>query len=410
MATYVKYQCSICRRTKDILRDTTRVIPNYCTITKGCAGRLFPIGEFSYQTTTPSVGGLDDWYPRGESRIVAAAETDESDVSLSCSRDSSVVLSLLLSPAEKDSIGSNVSVTFSQRKTENIAYVQHNYKIRLDNQVLQSFSEFPHVAIQHTELSGRDAAGVNMRFDTHAINEGRVFVRVNGVSRFQGTQPDEITLIENRVIFNSLLAETSTVTVTVFQEKDAIERVIAFNRNDSIVGTDINAWSNVVYAENGIADLNDDSRPRWWFYTASSNQLSSLVSGSRLRLMGISGISSSAFSEKARFMLAKPPYSFTDRYLNFYVGCDVVHSAFSISVISEGSNKVLYVIPTAVKEIFPPIKLLNSAYPANSTIGSSFINNALEAVTTTSAAIIDDAQQRQYRNSFKSAKIIGPIL
>jgi hypothetical protein len=51
MASYVTYQCSVCRRVKDSLKDDTRAAPNQCTITKGCSGRLFKIGESSTAST-----------------------------------------------------------------------------------------------------------------------------------------------------------------------------------------------------------------------------------------------------------------------------------------------------------------------------------------------------------------------
>jgi len=393
MATYTIYQCSVCRRTKDVLNDNTRAFLNYCIITKGCAGRLFPIGESPFMTATAPVAGITDWYPNGTVQTTREATVTAADISLSCSSANTVVLALLLTTTEKHALtaltGNQIAVTFEQRKTSDIAFSQFSYR----------------TTIAQTTVSGKDRNGINMRFDQNAIDENRVFVLANGVARFVGAQPDEIVLTPNTVTFNTAPGVGAAVSVAVYQEKSAVPRTLNFQINSATAGIESSAWSNVRHFDNAEADVTDDNRRRWWLFSCSGSNLLSLSSGSTMRLVSIEGLADTEFATRARFVLAKSPFTVKDRYLNFYCDADFLHNDFAITVVAEGSSKYLKAAAGSATEIFPPFKLMFVAAPIGSSAGKSYISYDAEVVTVTSGAIIDDTAQTVLSQN----TIIGPV-
>lgn len=379
MSSYFVYQCSICRRTKDILRDDVRAIPNQCTITKGCEGRLFKIGETAISVAPTPITGLTDWYARGKKVDATPVEATTQTIALSTTTSGGLTLALYQTPTEHQQ-NPDIFVKFQQRRVEDISYQQYIFKITTATSL----------------LSGKDSTDKVMRFDQASIDEGRVFVRVNGVAKENNL---DMVLSPNTVTFNSSIGVGSTVDVSVYLEKDTIERTLPFSANSSsFTSSTTGAWGNIswlgLYNESHQLDL---TSKRWYVY--HSTGLGGINSSSRLKLDGIyddTGVNPLGTLSDARFLLASSPYENADRYLNFVISAEVIAEDFSVASVV-GSITELYADASAIEELYPPIQLLK-VYGTE----SSYI--VADTFTTSSAVPTDTANIK-----LSGSKIIGPV-
>ena len=354
-STYVSFQCSVCRRTKDILRDNFRAAPNHCNITKGCEGRLFKVGEKTIPDIVSPASGLTDWYPRGQTPIITEVTEIPAAIALTTSVNGALTLAIYQSDTDA-ALRQTLIARFTQRRTEDIKFNQFLFK----------------TVTQTSIISGRDSSGKNLRFDQIAIDEGRVFVRVNGISRFQGSDLDEIVLTPNTVSFNSPIPAAATVDVSVSTEKGTLTRDILFTQNATGSVITSGSWTNVRWVREHDNVTKQLKPNRWWLYT--SENVSSITSGSSLKLDGIfeSDSSTLLFAEDSlafvRFFLAASPYAAADRYLNLIVEANQLSSDFAISVTTDSGIR-LFADHNALIELYPPLTLV-SATPSTS---SSFI-------------------------------------
>lgn len=382
---YVTYQCSVCRRTKGLPEDSQRPLLNQCIITKGCLGRLFAVGESSIAVNPAPVAGLDDWYARGTEFVTRPATTTET-IDLSTSNDGALTLGLYLTLAERNALGDEVEVTFAARRINNIAFSQFNYRIN---------------AAGVTVISGADQTGVTLRFDQDAIDENRVYVRVNGVTKFITT---DYTLTPNTVTFLTALTIGDQVSVSVFDQQNTTTHTVIFKQNNAYVGIDVTAWKNVDYAEAGTFDGTDDARRRLVLWTADEQQFTALNVSSRLRVLEIESLTEAQFATRAFFLLAKSPYGATDRNLNFGISCGALNEQFLLSVSRTDTSKILLADASALHEFFPPLQLLYTAQPSGSGFGSSYADTTAEFSTAAaSSEIVQDSEQ-----TVRTGRVIGP--
>lgn len=383
---YISYQCSVCRRKKDLPEDSQRALLNHCTITKGCSGRLFAVGESSTLTTTPPVAGLQDWYARGTEFVTRPVSSTET-IDLSTSANGALTLALFLTEAERTSIGTSITATFAARRVDNISFTQFNYRINTAGQ---------------TVVSGADQTGVTMRFDQPAIDEDRVYVRVNGVTKFITT---DYTLTPNTVTFLTGLAVGDQVSVSVFSQQNVTTHTVIFTRNDAYTGIDVTAWKNVEYAEAGVFDGTDDARARYVLWTADEQQFTALGVSNRLRLLSMGALTTPQLAAKGFFMLAKSPYGPPDRQLSFTVSCGALNEQFLLQVSSTETGKMLLADQAALREFFPPFQLLFEPQPLASTFGISYLDPTAEFSTAAaSSAIVTDTTQTSL-----TGRVIGPV-
>jgi hypothetical protein len=379
-SSYITYQCSICRRKKDVLRDDVRAFANHCIITKGCEGRLFKVGEKSIPDIVSTVSGLTDWYPRGQTPSIKAEVVAPSPIRLSCS--STGVVTLAIYQSDVDAAANQVlKMKLTQRRVEDISSVQYLFR--------------PITSV--TVVSGKDSTGKNMRFDQTAIDEGRVFVRVNGIPRFQGAEADELVLTPNTITFNTAIDALSTVSVSVSQEKNTVERVLSFNLNASnAVSTNSGSWGNVRWVREYDVTTKQLKPLKWWIY--SCPLITTIAASSTLRLDGIykedetTPVLLDTNLDKARFLLAASPYENTDRYINFMIPATEMHADFMLSASKE-SVLELFADASAFTEVYPPLQLIN---PSSYTSADVF--------TTTTTVPDDTASVR-----FTGERVLGPL-
>lgn len=381
---YISYQCSVCRRKKDLPEDSERALLNHCIITKGCLGRLFAIGQSSTPTTTPPVVGLEDWYPRG-TEFVSQPVTSAEMINVSTSANGALTLALRLTLAERNALGTSIVATVAARRVDNISFTQFNYR----------------VVAGTTVVAGADQLGVTMRFDQPAIDEDRVYVRVNGVARFVDV---DYLLTPNTVTFLAPLSAGDQVSVSVFNQQNTTTHTIIFQRNDAYAGIDTTAWGNVEYAEDGTFDGTNDARARLVLWTADEGQFAPLAANARLRLLSIGSLTPTQLSADAFLLLAAPPYGAPDRNLTFLVSCGALNEQFMLQVNSTVSGKQLQVERGALVEVFPPLQLLFEPQPVSSAFGPSYLDPSKEFSTAmASSQIIADSA-----NAPLQGRVIGP--
>lgn len=372
MANYVTYKCTVCRRTKDIIRDDVRALPNQCSITKACTGILYKEGEKTIPDIVSPESGVQDWYPRGKKLEVKEASAEDVPVSLSCSSTGTVTLALKLTDAEA-AYNQDINVNFVQTTPADIPYQQYLFRPTVDT----------------TLVSGRDSQNKNLRFDQLAIDEKRVYVRVNGVPKVEGV---DITLTPNTVTFSSIVAQNSSIEISVYFKKITTERSLSFAANAFNVSA-VGAWGNIRW----INRFNSSGAPdaaKWRVYTGRV----SLAESAKLKLVNITDLNNVEIVQpsSAIFLLASDPFENVDRYLNFIVSADDLTDGYDIHA-TKNSTSELAVASNTVAEIYPPLILKKS-------IGIEDSYMQPDTVTTTTSIATDDVANRLPTN-----KIIGPI-
>lgn len=367
MTNYVKYQCTVCRRTKDIAQDNTRVQLSACIITKGCQGSLWIVGDVKEPQQTESVTGLVDWYPRGSNGSQNAEDNGQNAITLLSGGDNGI---LFLAIKESDPLilnNSKIKLVLSQKRFDDISKQQYRF-----------------VSDGSSVISGKDITGKILRFNQTAINESRVVVIINGV-RNTG-----VLLSPDTVNFDVLSTPTigSNVEVSVYEEKDSILRELVFSLNNSSSSVS-GAWGNIRYTT-------DNNNEKWWIY--SSVEVNGLPPTARFKIEAInteSDVPLITNMDNARFLLASSPFAHVDRYLNFFVNVSNLASSYSLTTTK---NNVVEMYSSApVEELFPVFKLV----PQTSSIFSSFITS--DVITTSSSITTDTSAER-----LVGVKIIGP--
>lgn len=371
MAIYNIYTCTVCRRSKSILRDLIYAIPNSCTITKGCTGHLLVTGESTLPFATPAVAGITDWYPRGTLVNTAVAEVSSSPVLLSTSSTGIVSLAVKMTDAIA-ATNATLTMNFSQRRVDDIPYTQYLFTLLIETQL----------------LNGKDSSNKILRFNQAAIDEGRVIIRVNGVLQIVGVdytlQPDKITFTGKIKTDGTIGYPIGSVDISVYTAQSTILRTLTFTANSSTAVT-INAgsWGNVKWTS-------DNDGNKWHVYSCAG--VSALPASARLQLTSLHG--TVEFTD-AVFLLASDPYDHVDRYLEFGIPIFMLKDSFNLSVVY-GTVNQLFADKSAFTELFPPFILQHAPVLAD----SSFLST-----DTFSSTVAADATTAR----FSGTKILGPI-
>lgn len=390
MTTYVTYQCSICRRTKDIAQDNVRVLPDQCNITKGCRGSLYKVGETGIASSTPPVLGLTNWYPRGQKLETTEAESEAKSITLSTSPTGVVTLALLMTDEEAQANPSVVLVA-KQQLSADVPFTEYVYSVLVETAI----------------ISGKDTRGRNLRFSQSVIDNDQLQVLVNGVVRNQGDGANDYVAAPNVITFNTALPVGSIVNVSVFGVAPTITQTLTFTANYSFIASDTSgAWGNIRWADEYDAEtgslISTTDNKKWWLYSCTS--LGALSSAALLKVTEIQNSDQTIlipgtlgqFSE-SRFLLASPPYDNSDRYLNFYVDLETLASDFMLS--SQVTTTVeLQADRSALVDIYPPLQLINNENLANSSYVTADTFPADDAVS------LDTPEER-----LTASRIIGPL-
>lgn len=369
------YQCTICRRVKSETLDSSRAIPNQCTITKGCRGILNPVAGRVYSQPQP---GLIDWYPRNKKPLIKTEVNTVEEISMATSSGSAITLALFLTDAEAADITS-VRVNFDQRLSADTVVVNYNF---VTTSATLSFS-------------GRDSQGRNLRFDQNAIDDNRVVIIVNGV-RTEAAQ-----LTPNVVTFLTPVAANSTVDIAVYESIPSTNVTMLFQQNNAAAfSAATTAWTNIRWVvDNNSVQVSDK---KWWVYTATTlgtAGYSAFLRPSTVIGINITGneqtLSSAVLGfDNVRFLLAASPYGNVDRYLQFFI--DVTKLSMDWLLRTGVSASSIFSQASALVELYPPMSLLRTDISFGSFI-SDDVNTGINinSVTDTPSII--------------SNKILGPV-
>lgn len=315
MTTYVTYQCSTCRRFKDIALDTVRALPNKCTITKGCSGFIIAVSETQNNKPTLPVAGVEDWYARSTSKIVVQRKKKNDFISVNASANDGLVFAIQADLETQ--LPDYLDVEITQRRAEDVSFQEFEFSSKV---VSASFS-------------GKDSFGKILRFDAVAIAEDRVSVRLNGVQ----VTP---TLTPNTVVFSSPLPINSQISIRVLSEKQSIDKKIRMFKNSLQTPAAVRgSWSNV----QSVDMFNSGQFKKWWIYSIDS--LGAIGLGKfKIKNLGV--------SNDAVLLLSHPPHGEIDRYLTLVVPLPNVIADFNL-IRSSSNNVVIDMVDVA--KIFPPI-------------------------------------------------------
>lgn len=356
MTTYVKYQCTVCRREKTLEQDTLRVTPNKCTITKACSGILQVLGTTATPINLTPVAGLEDWYADG-SRTISNTASMEMAVGIATSANGALVLAV--KEQDEGTLPSTIDVTFEQRRSENVKYGEYTYRPQSATAV----------------FTGKDSSGKILRIDAAAIAEDRIQVRVNGVLTV------DFTATTNTITLTTPAPTGSVVNIRVQSEKETITRTITFTRNHQLVPSIARgSWSNVDLIRRFASGVGFET---WWPYSVDDTNVFGV---GKLKIASIDT------NRPAMLVLAHTPFTSFDRYTNFIVPSENLMDDFLIDV--DASTRDLNVDRSLVLEIYPPLQLL----------GDAFIDLEPRVTESSSALVTDDINVL-----LKGTKILGPV-
>jgi hypothetical protein len=378
MNRYITYQCTVCRRTKDVERDNLRAIPTGCTITKGCGGTLFKVGDKGFAEQTVPVAGVTDWHPRGTSPVSGMSVKSDELIKISNSSSGALVLAVKFTTAQATAT-SQIILKLEQRRVEAIPFTQFTFR----------------VLTKTDRVSGRDSQGKNLRIDSTAEAEGRLLVRVNGVQRSikdvtgAGTLSATIELTQE-------LEPQSVVDVIVFNEREVQEQELRFATNRTIAVNDLSgAWGNVRFVDKVNPLIDAPFQERYWLYTCTST--SQIPASSRIRVVSLNGVEDIPI-EDAAFLLSSEPHTHVDRYVNLLIPLSVCQDGFNI-LTSSTPTRDFTVERNLIQDVYPPLRIRRGYTPQTQSLTSA------DVIPENSGAIPTDTPKVLLTNKY----VNGPV-
>ena len=351
MKRYLRYSCSVCKRFADRLVDNVRALPDKCTITFKCEGRLFPVQYRSDGgiTSAPEVG-IVDWRSRGTAATNSIQEQVQTFLDTSTGRTQQLVLAVRLDSITGTTDGSTIKLKLNQRSDAPKNYKAYVY--RMDT----TFST----------VSGVEAGLEKKTLRYEATDTVEVFV--NGVKQelgVIGTGTYQIyngvaQVPPNTVVFDSAISlpGMTQVDVIVSPATTTTQSELTFNRNiDDESRLTTGSWENVDYVE----CFDGTNWRKWYLFTLDLGEATELVLNTIMTSAASATINGS-FNVPATnmmLMLARKPYSTLDRYTNLVVPLTTLtFERDFLKYFAVNGKSVLYVTETAKETIYPPLRVV----------------------------------------------------
>ena len=356
MKRYLRLGCTVCKRTIDKLVDNVRVLPDKCTITLNCQGRLLPLeyrsnGEIA---VAPNAGTVD-WYPRGQTPLSSIATSEPSFIDTSTGSTQQLILACRLpfvpGPA------ATARMTLNVRAETVNSYRQFTYRFE---------TGFSTVSGVETAVERK-----TLRFTAYGANPDIVEVYLNGVKQEQGVGPEQFQIYDglpsstvppNMISFNTPVIVTSTTQVDVIVSKAQVltQNLLVFFKNvDNPARTDTGAWENV----DSFARFTGGAWVDFYIFTydvlnTTDIALNTIVvpTGNVLVVDGMNSVELPL--SDCHFMLARRPYSVLDRYPDTTVplaGLSMDRDYLKYHAV--GGVPTLEVTETSTVTAFPPARL-----------------------------------------------------
>ena len=348
MKKYLRYSCTVCKRSADQLVDNARFTPDKCTITFKCQGRLIPVEYRANGAITPAPEvGISDWRARGSVITSNTGLAEQTLIDTSTGVTKQIVLALRIPDLGP---GSTAVLTLKQRVDTPKNYRQYTYRFE------GSFSS----------ISGVEA-GLEKKALRYSLTD-TVEVFLNGVKLEQGTAPENFTIYDgtpSSSVLPNIVNLNQTISLPGITQVDVIvsaavvstDILLTFNRNvydESRVTT--GSWENV----QTVRRFNGSTWREFQLYTLDLGDAGALKLNTILTNAGEVVVDGSTFvqPENAYILLARKPYSTLDRYTNLAVPLDTLsfdRDYLKYSVLD--GESVLRVTSTSVEPIFPILQI-----------------------------------------------------
>lgn len=353
MKKYLRLSCTVCKRTVDKLVDNLRALPDRCTITLSCQGRLQPV---EYRTdaqiaSSPAIG-ITDWFPRGGVVVTPLTATEPAFIDTSSGQLQQLVLAIKL--GAEPPLGSTALLTLQVR-----ADVPKDFK----SFIYRRDSEF-------SAISGvEDGVGQKtLQFRAWGPDPDLVEVYLNGVKLQVGTGPSDYQLDDgtptppapsNTIRFNSPILPNGVFQVEVIVSKSppVTTRELTFNRNGDGSRLELGAWENVTRIERFSEVFGSQSFYLFTFDVKNNPVLtrntimfpSGLVfvdTGSEVLQVGLSD---------CLFLLSRAPHTKVDRYPDININlADLDAARDYLKYATVDGQLALTIAKTALSTSFPP--------------------------------------------------------
>lgn len=349
MKKYLRYSCSICKRFADRLVDNVRALPDKCTITFKCEGRLFPVQYRSDGgiTSAPEVG-IVDWRARGtqSSNTIDTQELTFLDTGTGTSQQ--VVLAVQLDTSSPGILStSTLELVFNQRSDTPKSYKAYVYRMdTLFSTASGVESGLEKKTLRYTPTDIVEVFVNGVKQEPGAIGAGTYQI-------YDGVAP----VPSNTIVFDPAISlpGITQVDVIVSAAATTTQSSLTFKRNvedESRLTT--GSWENVDHVErfDGI------NWQKWYLFTLD------LADGTQLKLNTIMTAATTGTingtivvpAAKMMFLLAHKPYSTLDRYTNIVVPLrTLTFERDYLKYITTAGVPVLYVTETAKEAVYPTL-------------------------------------------------------
>lgn len=351
MKNYLRLGCTVCKRIIDKAVDNKRVVPDRCTITLSCKGRLLPLEYRSNaEIAVAPATGITDWRPRGLTSTSTASTVDPRLINSATGTTQQLVLAVQLPSSPSPS--ATAQLTLNVRADAPKSFRQYTYRIDT------SFST----------VSGVEA-GIEkktLRFTAYGLNPDLVEVYLNGVKQEQGLGTEQYqiydgvnSVLPNTISFNTAVVVTSTTQVDVIVSKVQAQTqcLLTFFKNvDNPARTTTGSWENVDCFDRFISG----TWKTFYVFTYDVLNTSDIVLNTIMVPTGDVMVSGAGAIPQSSccFLLAREPYSTLDRYLDACVelsGLTNERDFLKYHIIKDAP--VLEVTETAVSAFYPPARL-----------------------------------------------------
>lgn len=312
---YIRLACSVCNRFADRLVDNTHFVPDRCTITFRCEGRLFPLEyRASGDITALPASGVADWRPRGQAVSISAAAAAEL-INTATGSEQQLVVAVALPTPPQDT--ATLQLNLDQQADTPKAFRQYVYRYE---------ATFATVSGVEAGLEKK-----TLRYSTTDTVE----VFLDGVKLALGTGPNDYQLYDgvssvppNTISFNTEVSPTgiSQVDVIVSATPTSTSTSLTLSRQTISAAnarTTLGAWDNVDYIEL----LSGSTWVKHYLFVLDLAEVSTLTlntiltAGSAL----LTDVSTAVIPlASVKLLLARSPYSQVDRYTNIVASLDQV--------------------------------------------------------------------------------------
>lgn len=346
MKKYLRYSCSVCKRTADRLVDNVRALPDKCTITFKCEGRLYPIEYRSDGgiTAAPEVG-ITDWRARGAQIVVSPIEEPVTFLDTSTGHLQQIVLAV-------------------RGEFPEDAELQIQLKQRVDSP--KNFNSYVYrMNSTFATVSGIEA-GLEKKTLRYSENDV-VEVFLNGVKQEPGEPGvgtyqvfDNVSQAPpNTILFNPSISLPGTTQVDIVVSSSTptstVELTLKRNTEDES-RTGLGAWENVDYVQR----FQGTSWTKWSLFTLDLDDASQLTLNTIMSAgsgASVNGSIDIALQDIA-ILLARKPYSRLDRYANILVPFKTLSFERDfLKYFVSGGRGTLQITASAAEAIYPPLKI-----------------------------------------------------